>query len=73
MANPFAGRISGLQRGFDYLSDWAIIQRYCTDTEDRGADSAAVNKIAFPWVERHRDEPFLLYAHTTESGGHARA
>jgi arylsulfatase A-like enzyme len=66
VANPFAGRISGLQRGFDYLSEWAVIQRYRTDAEDRGTDSAAVNKIAFPWLERHRDEPFFLYAHTTD-------
>lgn len=66
VANPFAGRVSGLQRGFDYLDEWAVIQRYRKDTEDRGTDSAAVNKIVFPWLEQHRDEPFFLYVHTTD-------
>jgi arylsulfatase A-like enzyme len=66
VANPFAGRLSGLQRGFDYLSEWAVIQRYRTDAEDRGTDSAAVNKIAIPWLKQHGDEPFFLYAHTTD-------
>jgi arylsulfatase A-like enzyme len=66
IANPFAGRITGLERGFDYLSDWAVVQRFRKDAVDRGTDSAAVNKIVFPWLERHRDEPFFLYAHTTD-------
>jgi arylsulfatase A-like enzyme len=66
MANPFTGRISGLQRGFDFLDEWNVIQRYRTDKEDRGTDSAAVNKIVFPWLEQHKDEPFFLYAHTTD-------
>lgn len=66
IANPFAGRLSGLQRGFDYLSEWGVIQRYRKDADDRGTDSAAVNKIVFPWLDRHRDEPFFLYAHTTD-------
>ncbi len=66
VANPFAGRISGLQRGFDYLDEWAVIQRYRNDAEDRGTDSAAVNKIVFPWLEQHREEPFFLYVHTTD-------
>jgi len=66
VANPFAGRLSGLQRGFDYLSEWEVIQRYRKDAEDRGTDSAAVNKIIFPWLEAHRNEPFFLYAHTTD-------
>lgn len=66
VANPFAGRLSGLQRGFDYLSEWAVIQRYRRDAEDRGTDSAAVNKIVFPWLEQHRNEPFFLYAHATD-------
>jgi len=66
VANPFAGRVSGLQRGFDYLDEWAVIQRYRKDAEDRGTDSAAVNKIVFPWLEQHRDEPFFLYVHTTD-------
>ena len=66
VANPFAGRLSGLQRGFDYLSEWAVIQRYRKDADDRGTDSAAVNKIVFPWLKQHRDEPFFLYAHATD-------
>jgi arylsulfatase A-like enzyme len=66
MANPFAGRLSGLQKGFDFVSEWAVIQRYRKDAEDRGTDSAAVNKIIFPWLETHRNEPFFLYAHTTD-------
>jgi len=72
MASPFAGRISGLHRGFDYVAEWAVIQRYWTE-EDRGTDSAAVNKIAFPWLEQHRDEPFFLYAHTTDPHAPYRA
>ncbi|MBZ5593136.1 MAG: sulfatase-like hydrolase/transferase [Acidobacteriia bacterium] len=66
VANPFAGHITGLQRGFDYVAEWAVVQRYRSDAEDRGTDSAAVNKILFPWLERHRDEPFFVYAHTTD-------
>jgi choline-sulfatase len=66
IANPFAGRITGLDRGFDYLEEWAVVQRYRTDAHDRGTDSEAVNKIAFPWLDAHRDEPFFLYAHSTD-------
>src|SRR5579863_4607800 len=28
VANPFAGRLSGLDRGFDYLDEWGAVQRY---------------------------------------------
>lgn len=66
VANPFAGRLTGLDRGFDYLAEWAAIQRYRTDAHDRGTDSEAVNKMAFPWLEKHHDEPFFLYAHATD-------
>jgi len=66
VANPFAGRITGLDRGFDYLEEWAVVQRFRTDAHDRGTDSEAVNKIAFPWLEQHKDEPFFLYAHSTD-------
>jgi arylsulfatase A-like enzyme len=66
IANPFAGRITGLERGFDYLDEWSVVQRYRTDAHDRGTDSEAVNKIAFPWLDAHRDEPFFLYAHATD-------
>jgi hypothetical protein len=66
VANPFAGRLTGLQRGFDYMSEWAVVQRRRTDAEDRATDSAALNKVVFPWLEQHRDEPFFLYAHATD-------
>ena len=66
VANPFAGRITGLERGFDYLEEWGVVQRYRTDAHDRGTDSEAINKIAFPWLEKHRNEPFFLYAHATD-------
>jgi arylsulfatase A-like enzyme len=66
LANPLAGRISGLQRGFDYVSEWQAVERYLSESEDRATDSAAVNKVAFRWLERHRDEPFFLYAHSTD-------
>ncbi len=66
VANPFAGQLSGLDRGFDYMSEWLAVQRYRKEVEDRSTDSAAVNKILFPWLERHRDEPFFVYAHTMD-------
>ena len=66
VANPLAGRLSGLQRGFDYLSEWQAVGRYVNEKEDRATDSAALNKIVFAWLERHRDEPFFLYAHATD-------
>ncbi|HXB71659.1 MAG TPA: sulfatase-like hydrolase/transferase [Candidatus Acidoferrales bacterium] len=65
-ASPWAGKITGLQRGFDYVMEFPVIQRHRTDTVDRATDSAAVNKVVFPWLERHRDEPFFLYAHATD-------
>jgi arylsulfatase A-like enzyme len=66
VANPLAGVLSGLQRGFDYMSEWGVVQRYRSEAKDRGTDSAAVNRILFPWLERHRDEPFFVYAHTMD-------
>jgi arylsulfatase A-like enzyme len=66
VANPFAGQLSGLDRGFDYMSEWLAVQSYRKEAEDRSTDSAAVNKILFPWLERHRDEPFFVYAHTMD-------
>jgi arylsulfatase A-like enzyme len=65
-ASPWSGKITGLQRGFDYVMEFPVIQRYRTDAADRGTDSAAVNKAVFPWLDRHRDEPFFLYVHTTD-------
>lgn len=66
VANPLAGRLSGLQRGFDYLSEWQAVGRFINEKEDRATDSAALNKLVFPWLEQHRDEPFFLYAHATD-------
>jgi arylsulfatase A-like enzyme len=55
-----------LQRGFDYMSEWPAVQRHRTEAEDRATDSGALNKVVFPWLEQHRDEPFFLYAHATD-------
>ena len=66
VANPFAGALSGLHRGFDYVSEWMAVQRHKRESEDRGTDSRAVNEILFPWLERHRDESFFIYAHTMD-------
>jgi len=66
VANPMAGRISSLQRGFDYMSEWLVIDRERHAEEDRGTDSEALNLVVFPWLEEHRDEPFFLYAHATD-------
>ncbi|MFN7919032.1 MAG: sulfatase [Bryobacteraceae bacterium] len=66
VANPFAGRVTGLERGFDYLMEYPVIDRFRTDAADRGTDSAAINRAVFPWLERHRAEPFFLYLHATD-------
>lgn len=65
-ASPWAGRVTGLQRGFDYVMEFPVVQRHRTDAADRGTDSAALDKVIFPWLDRHRDEPFFLYAHSTD-------
>ena len=66
-ASPWAGKVTGLQRGFDYVMEFPVIQRHRTDAADRATDSAAVNKVVFPWLDQHRDEPFFLYAHSTDA------
>ncbi len=66
VTNPFAGRVSGLDRGFDYVMEYPVIHRQRTEEADRGTDSAALNRVLFPWLERHRHEPFFLYAHATD-------
>jgi arylsulfatase A-like enzyme len=66
VANPYAGRATGLQRGFDYLLEFPMVLRKRTEAADRATDSAAVNKLAFEWLDAHRDEPFFLYAHSTD-------
>jgi len=66
VTNPFAGRVTGLDRGFDYVMEYPVIHRQRTEEADRGTDSAALNRVIFPWLERHRHEPFFLYAHATD-------
>lgn len=66
VTNPFAGRASGLERGCDYLMEYPVVHRVRTEAADRGTDSAALNRVLFPWLERHRAEPFFLYAHVTD-------
>ena len=66
VANPFAGRASGLERGFDYVMEYPVVQRQRTDSVDRGTDSAAINRAIMPWLERHRDEPLFLFVLSTD-------
>lgn len=66
LTNPLAGRLSGLQRGFDYVLEWQAVTRHVNVKEDRATDSAALNRALFPWLEQHRDEPFFVYAHATD-------
>jgi choline-sulfatase len=66
VANPFAGRTSGLERGFDYMMEYPVVQRNRTDAVDRGTDSAAINRSILPWLDRHHDEPFFLYVQSTD-------
>ncbi len=66
LTNPLAGRLSGLQRGFDYVLEWQAVTRHVNVKEDRATDSAALNRALFPWLEKHRDEPFFVYAHATD-------
>ncbi len=66
VANPFAGRTSGLDRGFDYMMDYPAVQRHRTDAADRGTDSAAINRAIMPWLEHRRDEPFFLFVQSTD-------
>ena len=66
VANPFAGRASGLDRGFDYAMEYPVVQRQRTDAVDRGTDSAAINRAILPWLDRHRDEPLFLFILSTD-------
>ncbi len=66
ITNPFVGRVSGLDRGFDYVMESPAVMRFHNEETDRGTDSAAVNKVALPWLERHRNQPFFLYAHSSD-------
>ena len=66
VANPFAGRTSGLDRGFDYMMEYPVVQRNRTDVVDRATDSAAINRQILPWLERHRGEPLFLFVQSTD-------
>lgn len=66
VSSPFVGRATGLERGFDYLFEYPVISRQVNPRTDRGTDSAALNRVVFPWLDQHRDEPFFLYTHATD-------
>ena len=66
VANPFAGRTTGLDRGFDYVMEYPVVQRHRTDAADRGTDSAAINRAITPWIENRRGEPFFLFVLSTD-------
>jgi len=63
--NPFSGRSSGLERGVDQLFEYPVVHRHARRVEG-ATDSAALNRLAFPWLERHLGEPFFLYLHSTD-------
>ncbi|MGH9594352.1 MAG: sulfatase-like hydrolase/transferase, partial [Bryobacteraceae bacterium] len=66
VATPYAGRATGLERGFDYLFESPVVLRQHNQQTDRDTDSAALNRVVFPWLDRHYNEPFFLYAHATD-------
>lgn len=66
VSTPFVGRATGLDRGFDYLLEYPVVLREVNPQTDRATDSAALNRVVFPWLDRHHDEPFFLYAHATD-------
>ena len=66
LGNAFAGRASGLDRGFDYVMEFPVVQRQSHDAIDRGTDSAAINRAILPWIERHRNEPLFLFVLSTD-------
>jgi arylsulfatase A-like enzyme len=66
LGNAFAGRASGLDRGFDYVMEFPVVQRQSKDAIDRGTDSGAINRVILPWLERHRDEPLFLFVLATD-------
>jgi len=48
------------------LKEWfARGYRYYTNSvgDNRWIDGRTVNELAFPWLERHKDEPFFLFLH----------
>lgn len=66
VANPFVGRTTGLDRGFDYMLEYPAVLREVNPKTDGGTDSAALNKVVFPWLDIHHNEPFFLYAHSMD-------
>lgn len=66
VTNPFAGKASGLERGLDWMLEYPAVHRHRTEEADRGTDSAALNKAAFPWLNRNAGVPFFLYLHSTD-------
>ncbi len=66
VSTPFVGRATGLDRGFDYMLEYPVVLRQVNARTDRATDSAALNRVVFPWLDRHHDEPFFLYAHATD-------
>jgi len=66
VANPFAGRASGLDRGFNYMMEYPVVLRHRAEHLDRGTDSAAINRAIGPWLDEHAAEPFFLYVQSTD-------
>jgi arylsulfatase A-like enzyme len=66
VSTPFVGRATGLDRGFDYMLEYPVVQRQIHPATDRATDSAALNRVVFNWLDRHHDEPFFLYAHAAD-------
>ncbi|MCU1258278.1 MAG: hypothetical protein JWO80_1163 [Bryobacterales bacterium] len=66
VSTPFVGRATGLERGFDYLLEYPVVVREHNQPTERDTDSEALNRVVFPWLDRHHNESFLLYAHATD-------
>ncbi len=63
--NPFAGRLTGLDRGFDYQMEYPAVERELS-ASDRATDSAGLNRVAFRWLDKHRQTPFFLFLLSTD-------
>ncbi len=66
VSTPFVGRATGLEKGFDYLLEYPVVLRQINAKADRSTDSMALDRVVFPWLEKHSHEPFFLYAHATD-------
>jgi arylsulfatase A-like enzyme len=66
VTNPFAGKASGLERGFDFLTEYSFLNQVRSQQEDRGVHSAELHQAVAEWLEHHRDEPFFLYVHSSD-------